>query len=65
MDYKICQYCKGPSFGGYTCEVCFTGWPREECRCENNGDYCEACAAWIEARQEAQFAMGRTLHEAE
>ncbi len=44
-----CQYCGQPS-AGYTCTVCRSGWPSEHCTCENNGDYCPACLAWVEER---------------
>jgi hypothetical protein len=47
-----CQYCGGPSPNSYTCMECTLGWPRDKCKCENNGDYCDACFAWIEQRRE-------------
>ena len=50
---KKCQYCGGPSERGYTCEACEKGWPYDKCKCENNGDFCESCEAYIEARRES------------
>lgn len=47
-----CQYCNGPSPGSYTCEICRRDWPHNSCRCENNGDYCDVCLAFIEYRSE-------------
>jgi hypothetical protein len=46
-----CQYCGGPSPKGYTCDTCKDGWPIDDCRCENNGDYCDACYEWVEKRR--------------
>ncbi len=46
-----CQYCGAPSGESYTCATCTNGWPYEYCRCENNGDYCEACEKFIESRR--------------
>jgi len=54
-----CQYCKAPCEDSYTCTECNDGWPTESCRCENNGDYCEACETFIEFRQMC-VRLGRT-----
>lgn len=48
---KNCQYCGEPSGNSYTCDACSAGWPNSNCRCENNGDYCPACEAWISYRK--------------
>ena len=55
-----CQYCGQPTVNTYTCQACRDGWPVNDCRCENNGDYCEACQAWIEYRREAVHRDHRT-----
>ena len=44
-----CQYCGQPALG-FCCQECLETWPRKQCTCENNGDYCPACLAWVEER---------------
>lgn len=51
MENMKCQYCKAPSPGSFICKDCLAGWPWDACRCENNGDLCEACEEWIEMRR--------------
>lgn len=58
MSDNHCQYCRQPSGDSYTCRECFEGWPHEYCRCENNGDYCPACEAFIEYRRQ-RVRLGR------
>ena len=46
-----CQYCRAETEHGYTCEECKRTWPVDDCTCENNGDYCESCEAWLRKRR--------------
>ena len=55
---NLCQYCRAPVEGSYTCKECNDGWPYEDCTCENNGGGCAACEAWIEYRR-MKVALGR------
>jgi len=48
-----CQYCKQLTMRGYTCWGCENSIPWRDCCCENNGEYCEACQAWLEQRRAA------------
>ena len=60
-DLKECQWC-GSLQDAYTCSECEAGWPRGACKCENNGDFCDACDEYVEqrtavkeTRKQAQF----------
>lgn len=55
-----CQYCGGASPNTYTCKTCVDGWPYNTCKCENNGDYCDACREWIELRREEVASVKET-----
>jgi len=50
---RHCQYCGAETVKSYTCKECNETRPHaDRCRCENNGDYCDACYEWWESRRE-------------